>query len=571
MKNLNKELFDLVEIEKDLNEIHQKYVPEMNQIFMIHENVINNNVESFVENICKKLNAIFCVHEADILSISFDKTINNVVWIPLKRELKANPRESLDGNLDCTIGFFDDTESEDWEQNRNTKFLNLYTNEPNYAIIFSFNINVICQIISENKIPVLISQNNFILPFENSLDWKKIMLFFDNENMNYYLFEKEILAFHQENNHRDMLNNAMQLLNEYFNKNAQENIQREIYNTFRVHYYTSHLTKKWQLTFFPDTEEVQYQEDDCIKTYKEEVNPYCYFLICIHEKFCFEEQKQRFWNKFKNTKRTYPQWANENIWKGVWDQEKEAYIDYCIEYQKYFKNVNFILRPGDVTYNTKIPIITKTRPCQRDETSQNVILNLDKTRHWNKPIKQVQDNDIMFDQKNDKIIWRGEPNGFMNTKFRACRRKLCTMFSEHENKNIDIGFVRDYENIKGRGFLSIKEQLQSKFIVSIEGGDVATNLKWILYSNSVCLMPKPIMSGWYMEDVLQEWVHYIPIALDFSDLEEKYKWCLENQDKCKEISENAREFILPFFDKEQEENITRNILKKYYNFVKIKF
>jgi hypothetical protein len=38
-------------------------------------------------------------------------------------------------------------------------------------------------------------------------------------------------------------------------------------------------------------------------------------------------------------------------------------------------------------------------------------------------------------------------------------------------------------------------------------------------------------------------------------------------DKCEKISENARKFILPFFDEEQEKHITRNLLEKYYNHV----
>ena len=321
----------------------------------------------------------------------------------------------------------------------------------------------------------------------------------------------------------------------------------------------------------PDTETIQYEEENTIKNYKEEINPYCYFLIGVHEDFCFEKQQKKFWNKFKNTKKTHPQWADENIWRGVWDQEKEAYMDYCVKYQKYYKNVSFILRPGDVTYNTKLPIITKTRPCERNETSQNIILNLDKTRHWYKPIKEVEQNDIAFEKKNDKIIWRGEPNGFLNTNYRACRKKLSTMFHKHVNENIDIGFVHDYENLKGRGFLSIQEQLQSKFIVSVEGGDVATNLKWILYSNSVCLMPNPTMCSWYMEDLLQEWVHYVPLADDFSDIEEKYNWCLENMDKCQEISENASKFLSIFLDSDFEAKVRDYIGLQYVENVSISF
>lgn len=42
---------------------------------------------------------------------------------------------------------------------------------------------------------------------------------------------------------------------------------------------------------------------------------------------------------------------------------------------------------------------------------------------------------------------------------------------------IDINHVADTNNI-----MSIAEQLKSKFIISLEGGDVGTALKWILYS-----------------------------------------------------------------------------------------
>ncbi|MDE4959522.1 glycosyl transferase family 90, partial [Francisella tularensis subsp. holarctica] len=59
------------------------------------------------------------------------------------------------------------------------------------------------------------------------------------------------------------------------------------------------------------------------------------------------------------------------------------------------------------------------------------------------------------------------------------------------------------------GFLSIQDQIKYKYIVSIEGYDVATNLKWIMNSNSLCFMNKPKYETWFMEGTLIPNHHYV--------------------------------------------------------------
>ena len=56
-------------------------------------------------------------------------------------------------------------------------------------------------------------------------------------------------------------------------------------------------------------------------------------------------------------------------------------------------------------------------------------------------------------------------------------------------KNIDIGFSHIVQNeyqyqdyVKDK--LTMKDMLKSKFLISIEGNDVATSTKWIMSSNS---------------------------------------------------------------------------------------
>lgn len=229
------------------------------------------------------------------------------------------------------------------------------------------------------------------------------------------------------------------------------------------------------------------------------------------------------------------------------------------------------MRPSDVYFHTDVPIITKTRPLG---PSYNVLINLDKNRHW-KDLKTVDEYDIPFNLKNNKIVWRGQATGFFYSINRPNRFNICKKYVNHENKDIDIGLTSDPPN-KLDSYLikkpiTIKDQLQSKFIISIEGGDVATNLKWILYSNSVAIMPKPTMCSWLMEDKLEPWIHYVPLENEYDDLEEKYEWCLNNLDKCEEIAKNGKEYMKQFLDEESERYITNSVLREYVDNVNISY
>jgi hypothetical protein len=73
-------------------------------------------------------------------------------------------------------------------------------------------------------------------------------------------------------------------------------------------------------------------------------------------------------------------------------------------------------------------------------------------------------------------------------------------------------------------FMSIEEQLQHQFVVSVEGIDVATNLKWIMASNSLCLMRRHRFETWFMEGALVPGYHYVELADDHSDLPEKIRY-----------------------------------------------
>ena len=47
--------------------------------------------------------------------------------------------------------------------------------------------------------------------------------------------------------------------------------------------------------------------------------------------------------------------------------------------------------------------------------------------------------------------------------------------------------------------ISKKELLKHKYLLSMEGNDIASGLKWMLLSNSVVFMAKPEHESWAME------------------------------------------------------------------------
>ncbi|MDE6308844.1 MAG: lipopolysaccharide biosynthesis protein, partial [Muribaculaceae bacterium] len=111
--------------------------------------------------------------------------------------------------------------------------------------------------------------------------------------------------------------------------------------------------------------------------------------------------------------------------------------------------------------------------------------------------------------------------------------------------------------------MTIPQQLQYKWILAVEGNDVASNLKWIMSSNSVAVMPRPEYETWFMEGRLKPDVHYLEVAPDFSDLPDRLKWLDENPDVAGRIIRAANEYTLQFRDMKLERLISTLVIAKY--------
>ena len=206
---------------------------------------------------------------------------------------------------------------------------------------------------------------------------------------------------------------------------------------------------------------------------------------------------------------------------------------------------------GDVTKVPEYPSIVKSRPIAGNNEN-SVLLKLDKIRHF------LFVNDIhTFRRKKDMLVGRSKVN-------QENRARFLEMYYDHPMCN--VGSVDAKSKFPGfqRPRMTIEEHLHYKFILCLEGYDVASNLKWVMSSNSVAVMPKPKYETWFMEGKLIPNYHYIQIKDDYSDLEERLDYYISHPEEAEKIIENAHQYIKPFKNKKQEDMISLLVLQKYF-------
>ena len=227
------------------------------------------------------------------------------------------------------------------------------------------------------------------------------------------------------------------------------------------------------------------------------------------------------------------------------------------KYSRYFSKDNFIsLLFGDNISIPVCPSIVKSRPILKNNENA-ILLKLNALRHF-----MFVNDKKKIDSKKDMLVGRC-------AIYQPQRIKFWEIYFGHPMCNLGQTSLNPIFNEKWMTpNMSIAEHLNYKFILCLEGNDVATNLKWVMSSNSLAVMPKPKYETWLMEGKLIPDFHYIEIKDDYSDLIEKLNYYIKNTAEAIKISENANKFIRQFQDKQKEKLISLLVLKKYFDFVK---
>ena len=209
--------------------------------------------------------------------------------------------------------------------------------------------------------------------------------------------------------------------------------------------------------------------------------------------------------------------------------------------------------PGDVYFTPSVPTIVKSRLLTADNQN-SVVLKLDKLRHF----MYVYDTKP-FREKQDCAIFRG--------KIRQSRLRTLFLEKFFGHPLCDCGVVGRNEGCPDEWMTpkkTIREHLDYKFIIALEGNDVASNLKWVMSSNSLAVMTRPTCETWFMEGTLKPDYHYVEVKEDFSDFEEKLRFYIDHPEKAEEIIRHAHEYVAQFRDNRREELLQLMVLDQYF-------
>ena len=209
---------------------------------------------------------------------------------------------------------------------------------------------------------------------------------------------------------------------------------------------------------------------------------------------------------------------------------------------------------GDSHRIPEYPTVIKSRDLGCDN-SNSVLLKLNKCRHF------VFLNDRLApEEKEDRAIFRG------HIGTRGNRAQFCELYQG--NPRVDVAntssSVAQVTDASYQPKLSFYEHLRFRYIIALEGNDVASNLKWIMSSHSAAVMPRPTCETWFMEGRLQPNVHYIEIKPDFSDLEERMDYYSSHLDELNAIVQNANRYVEQFRDHRRERYIGLLVMQKYF-------
>lgn len=251
-----------------------------------------------------------------------------------------------------------------------------------------------------------------------------------------------------------------------------------------------------------------------------------------------------------------------------------------IHYLPQLYKTTFLFYPHDRAEGFGVPTLVKSRPIYG--YGHSVLFNLNYLRHfWD--VYKVEDKDIPYEEKKDVLVWRGADTGYgfgNNIPYRpVSRQTLVETYTRHPDPKIDVGLSNIMVNHTGdekKAFqqyvkpkMNMQELLRHKFLLSVEGNDVATNLKWVLNSNSVAFCPPFTINSWILEENLRPWVHYIPVRHDFQDLPEKVDWATHHPTQCKDISRQANAYIRQFMDMKKEKLVLDTLLQEYSQNIKV--
>ncbi|XP_066956156.1 protein O-glucosyltransferase 2-like [Macrobrachium rosenbergii] len=214
-------------------------------------------------------------------------------------------------------------------------------------------------------------------------------------------------------------------------------------------------------------------------------------------------------------------------------------------------DIEFIINLGDwPLVDPKVePLIPIFSWCGSEDTADIVMPTYDITEATLEMMGRVtldllsvqSNNDVSWKKKKPQAFWRGRDS-------RRERLNLIDIAREHKdlfNASLtNFFFFKDEEQKYGpkEKHVSFFKFFDYKYQLNIDGTVAAYRFPYLLGGTSVVLKQESPYYEFFYHD-LEPYVHYIPFKRDLSDLVDKIKWAIKNDDKAQEIGRNGRKYM----------------------------
>lgn len=143
---------------------------------------------------------------------------------------------------------------------------------------------------------------------------------------------------------------------------------------------------------------------------------------------------------------------------------------------------------------------------------------------------------IPFYSKINAIVFASRPRG---SKFNFIKRRDIQV----SQREYFYSSAVPKDNIVCPENIVREKMMLYKYILDIDGHSSTWDATaWKLNSGSVILKTDSVWRQWFYDEY-KPWVHYVPIAEDFSDIQDKFAWCENNQELCLVMIKRCKELF----------------------------
>ena len=184
---------------------------------------------------------------------------------------------------------------------------------------------------------------------------------------------------------------------------------------------------------------------------------------------------------------------------------------------------------------------------------------------------------VPWSEKQARLVWRGSSTGGAFSGVYPAehypRLRILDWAKTSANRdrvNIDVAITEHWGNLPSDkviekyplgSFQRVKEQFKAKYLLVIDGHTWPNRLAAFLHAGSVVLLAT-IFEDWVSRK-LKPWVHYVPVQIDFSDLDEKLTWLLDNDAEAEKIGERGKAFAERELDMESMKLYNAAVVLEY--------